>query len=162
MRIGNLILIVSITLIIVSILGLSKSVYNSYKIDKTNYKAIYNYVNNIDKTTYDGVLEIPVIDLKTGIVTNVDNGLIFVTDKLIAGHSGNCDACYFNSLDKLEIGDNVYLYKDKEYRYKVDEIREVDKDNVHIRGDLSLVTCLKRDKDRRLLINLRLINVLDV
>ena len=157
MRIGNIILTVSILIIVLSILGLSKSVYDSYKIDKTNYKAIYNYVNNIDKTTYEGVLEIPTIDLKAGIITNVDEGLIFVTDKLIAGHSGNCDACYFDSLDKLEIGDNVYLYKDREYRYKVDEIREVDKDNVHIKGDLSLITCLKSDRERRLLISLRLI-----
>lgn len=157
MRIGNLILTVSILGIMICILGLSKSVYDSYTIEKNHYKAIYNYVNNIDKTTYDGVLEIPGINLKTGIVSNVDEGLIFVTDKLIAGHSGNCDACYFDSLDQLEIGDNVYLYKDQEYQYKVDEIREVDKDNVHIKGDLSLVTCLKKDRERRLLINLRLI-----
>ena len=57
----------------------------------------------------------------------------------------------------VEIGDNVYLYKDQMYEYKVDVIREVDMDNVHISGDLSLVTCVKSDKTRRLLISLRAI-----
>lgn len=157
MHIGKIVLSVSVILIITTILGLSKSVYDSYTIDNKEYKDVYNYINNIDKTTYNGVLEIPNLNVKTGIVDDVDKGLIFVTDKLIAGHSGNCKACYFDDLDKLEIGDNVYLYTDQMYQYKVDMIREVDMDNVHINGDLSLVTCVKSDRTRRLLISLRLI-----
>lgn len=157
MHIGKIFLFTSICVIIISIILLSKSVYDSYEIDKKEYKNIYNYVNNIDKSNYEGVLEIPAINLKVGIVNNVDKGLVFVTDKLIAGHSGNCSVCYFDDLDKLEIGDNVFLYKDKTYKYKVDNIREVDKDNVHISGDLNLVTCKKSNKNRRLVIILRAI-----
>lgn len=157
MYIGKILLSVSVVSIVIIILNLSKSVYDSYTIDSKEYKDVYNYINNIDKTTYNGVLEIPNINVKTGIVDNVDKGLVFVTEKLIAGHSGNCKTCYFDDLDQLEIGDNVYLYKDQMYEYKVDVIREVDMDNVHISGDLSLVTCVKSDKTRRLLISLRAI-----
>lgn len=155
MRIGKILLVTSVGLIITCILVLSKDVYEDYKIETNNSKNIYNYINNVDKTNYDGVLEIPSINLKTGIVSSVDEGIVFVTDKLIAGHSGNCSYCYFDSLDKLDIGDNVYLYKDIKYTYKVDMIKEVDKNNVHISGDLDLITCIKSNKNRRLLIILR-------
>ena len=83
---------------------------------------------------------------------------MFVNDRLIAGHSGNCKVCYFDDLDKLELGDNVYLYQDKEIEYKVDNIKEVDKNRVYINGDLNLITCNKHDKDRRLIISLIKIN----
>lgn len=155
MRIGKIFVSISILAIVVAIILLSKSVYDSYKIETNNYDAIYNYVNNIDKSNFNGVLEIPAINLKTGIVSDVDKGLIFVNDKLIAGHSGNCKTCYFDNLDKLEIGDNVFLYLDYELQYKVDGIKEVDKNHVYINGDLNLITCKKDDKNRRLLISLR-------
>lgn len=155
MRIGKIFVSISILSIVVAIILLSKSVYDSYKIETNNYDAIYNYVNNIDKSNFNGVLEIPAINLKTGIVSDVDKGLIFVNDKLIAGHSGNCKSCYFDNLDKLEIGDNVFLYLDYELQYKVDSIKEVDKNHVYINGDLNLITCKKDDKNRRLLISLR-------
>lgn len=155
MRIGKIFASISILAIVVAIILLSKSVYDSYKIETNNYDAIYNYVNNIDKSIFNGVLEIPAINLKTGIVSDVDKGLIFVNDKLIAGHSGNCKTCYFDNLDKLEIGDNVFLYLDYELQYKVDSIKEVDKNHVYINGDLNLITCKKDDKNRRLLISLR-------
>ena len=155
MRIGKIFVSISILSIVVAIILLSKSVYDSYKIETNNYDAIYNYVNNIDKSDFNGVLEIPAIRLKTGIVSDVDKGIIFVNDKLIAGHSGNCKTCYFDNLDKLEIGDNVFLYLDYELQYKVDSIKEVDKNHVYINGDLNLITCKKDDKNRRLLISLR-------
>ena len=155
MRIGKIFVSISILAIVVAIILLSKSVYDSYKIETNKYDAIYNYVNNIDKSNFNGVLEIPAINLKTGIVSDVDKGLIFVNDKLIAGHSGNCKTCYFDNLDKLEIGDNVFLYLDYELQYKVDSIKEVDKNHVYINGDLNLITCKKDDKNRRLLISLR-------
>lgn len=155
MRIGKIFVSISILAIVVAIILLSKSVYDSYQIETSNYDAIYNYVNNIDKSNFNGVLEIPAINLKTGIVSDVDKGLIFVNDKLIAGHSGNCKTCYFDNLDKLEIGDNVFLYLDYELQYKVDSIKEVDKNHVYINGDLNLITCKKDDKNRRLLISLR-------
>lgn len=155
MRIGKIFVSISILAIVVAIILLSKSVYDSYKIETNNYDAIYNYVNNIDKSNFNGVLEIPAINLKTGIVSDVDKGLMFVNDKLIAGHSGNCKTCYFDNLDKLEIGDNVFLYLDYELQYKVDSIKEVDKNHVYINGDLNLITCKKDDKNRRLLISLR-------
>ena len=155
MRIGKIFVSISILAIVVAIILLSKSVYDWYKIETNNYDAIYNYVNNIDKSNFNGVLEIPAINLKTGIVSDVDKGLIFVNDKLIAGHSGNCKTCYFDNLDKLEIGDNVFLYLDYELQYKVDSIKEVDKNHVYINGDLNLITCKKDDKNRRLLISLR-------
>lgn len=141
--------------IVFAIVFLSKSVYDDY-IYATKHDAVYNYIHKIEDedTKLNGVLEIPSIHLKTGIVSNVDEGLVFVNDRLIAGHSGNCKVCYFDDLDKLELGDNVYLYIEKEVEYKVDSIKEVDKTRVYINGDLNLITCKKDDKDRRLLISL--------
>ena len=156
MRIGKILIIFSFIGIIITITILSKSVYDDY-VYANKYDVVYNYINKIDTEEtkkLSGVLEIPSINLKTGIVSNVDEGLVFVTDKLIAGHSGNCKVCYFDNLDKLELGDNVYLYIDEENEYKVDSIKEVDKSRVYINGDFNLITCKKTDKDRRLLISL--------
>lgn len=149
------VLFILIVSIIITIISLSKSVYDSYQVSLKDYKDVYNYVNNIDKTKLNGVLEIPSLNIKTGIVSDVDEGLIFVNDRLIAGHSGNCKVCYFDTLDKIEIGDNVYLYLENEQEYKVDSIKEMDKEHVYINGDLNLITCKKSDKNRRLLISLR-------
>ena len=156
MRIGKILIVFSFVGITLAITLLSKSVYDDY-VYASRYDVVYNYINKIeteDTKKLNGVLEIPSIHLKTGIVSNVDEGLVFVTDKLIAGHSGNCKVCYFDNLDKLELGDNVYLYIEKETEYKVDSIKEVDKTRVYINGDLNLITCKKTDKDRRLLISL--------
>lgn len=156
MHIGKTLIVFSFIGIIITIALLSKSLYDDY-VYANKYDVVYNYINKIDnKETKKlaGVLEIPSIHLKTGIVSDVDEGLVFVTDKLIAGHSGNCKVCYFDNLDKLELGDNVYLYIDNETEYKVDSIKEVDKQRVYINGDLNLITCKKNDKDRRLLISL--------
>ena len=156
MHIGKILIVFSFIVIIITITILSKSVYDDY-IYANKYDVVYNYINKIDTEEtkkLNGVLKIPSINLKTGIVSNVDEGLVFVTDKLIAGHSGNCKVCYFDDLDKLELGDNVYLYIDEETEYKVDSIKEVDKSRVYINGDLNLITCKKTDRDRRLLISL--------
>ena len=156
MHIGKILIVFSFISIILAITLLSKSVYDDY-VYANKYDVVYNYINKIeteDTKKLNGVLEIPSIHLKTGIVSNVDEGLVFVTDRLIAGHSGNCKGCYFDNLDKLELGDNVYLYIDKETEYKVDSIKEVDKTRVYINGDLNLITCKKSDRDRRLLISL--------
>ena len=156
MHIGKILIVFSFISIIISITLLSKSVYDDY-VYANKYDVVYNYINKIDTEDtkkLNGVLEIPSIHLKTGIVSNVDEGLVFVTDRLIAGHSGNCKVCYFDNLDKLELGDNVYLYIDGETEYKVDSIKEVDKNHVYINGDLNLITCKKTDNDRRLLISL--------
>ena len=156
MHIGKILIVFSFISIILAITLLSKSVYDDY-VYANKYDVVYNYINKIeteDTKKLNGVLEIPSIHLKTGIVSNVDEGLVFVTDRLIAGHSGNCKVCYFDNLDKLEFGDNVYLYIDKETEYKVDSIKEVDKTRVYINGDLNLITCKKSDRDRRLLISL--------
>lgn len=153
MHIGKILILFSFGSIIFAIFYLSKSVYDDY-IEANRYDDVYNFINNTKETNYKAVLEIPSINLKTGIVDNVDQGLVFVNDKLIAGHSGNCKVCYFDDLDKLELGDNVYLYQDKEVEYKVDSIKEVDKNRVYINGDMNLITCNKQDKDRRLIISL--------
>lgn len=149
------ILIISIIIIVLSIFYLSFDVYESYQVSINNYDDINNYINNKDKTKLEGVLEIPTINLKAGIVRNVDDGIIFVNEKLIAGHSGNCKVCYFDNLDNLTVGDNVYLYLDSVVEYKVESIKEMDKNHVYINSDLSLITCKKSDKNRRLLIGLR-------
>ena len=118
MHIGKILIIFSFISIITTIIFLSKSVYSDY-IEITKYDDVYNYINNTKKTNLDGVLEIPSINLKVGIVDNVDKGLVFVNDRLIAGHSGNCKVCYFDDLDKFmdylfnKSKDKLYLFEKK-------------------------------------------------
>ena len=102
MHIGKILIVFSFISIILAITLLSKSVYDDY-VYANKYDVVYNYINKIDTEEtkkLSGVLVIPSIHLKTGIVSNVDEGLVFVTDRLIAGHSGNCKVCYFDNLDK--------------------------------------------------------------
>ena len=96
MHIGKILIIISVITIIFLITILSKSVYSDY-IEARKYDDVYNYINNKENTDLLGVLEIPSINLKTGIKDNVDKGLAFVNDNLIAGHSGNCKVCYFDN-----------------------------------------------------------------
>lgn len=121
------------------------------------------------------ILEIPKINLKLEVVKandnfeNLDNNLVYYNhfnpdDKIIIfGHSGVGFGTYFNRLDELNSNDKAYLIIDgKKYYYYVNDVYEVSKNATYILKNeydskkLLLVTCVKGDKNKRLVVELSL------
>ena len=148
-------LLVSISIILMAIgisLSITSTSINLYT-EAKKYIGINNYLNN-KQSSYLYVLEIPSINLKQGIGTNINKELIMINNNIIAGHSGHCKMCFFNKLDQIEIGDIVYLYTPYKKIYYVSKINIYDKDKIIINNELNLVTCLKLDSTKRLVIGL--------
>lgn len=166
----------STSLIIISslfvIIGFSIKIEDNYKkyiINKEEMKNISNYLEHNDYKDYICVLEIPKIDLKRGIKNNknVDNGIAILDinkfnngDIILLSHSGNCDICYFNRLDELNINDEIYTYKDNiKYIYKIDSIEEKIKNTFKL-GDsinsVTLITCKKNTDNIQIIIKSKL------
>lgn len=101
--------------------------------------------NNVDKN---------ITILNESIEPNKTNSIMF-----IAAHSGTGKLAYFKDLDKLEINDEIILiYKNKEYKYKVKEIYEENKNGyIHVKKEnkkqLILTTCSPTKDDKQLIIN---------
>ena len=131
--------------------------YKKYKVDKEEMKSIGNYIENNDKSDYISVLEIPKISLKRGIKNNknVDNDIAILDDDkfnngdiILLSHSGNCDICYFNRLDELNINDEIYIYNDNiKYIYRIDSIEEKIKNTFKLEDSINSVTLITCKKD---------------
>lgn len=153
MHIKNTIIIFSLLLIITGIILISTKKICIVLEEKIKKEDIQNYIE-VKNNKYKSVIEIPKINLKEGIGNSLNSGLIYKYDNLIAGHSGNCDYCYFNNLDKLELGDLVIIYVPDKIIYYVSEIYNISKYKVKLDNNLYLITCSKTDKNNRLLIKL--------
>lgn len=149
-------------LLIENILGQQHSIPNN------------NFIYVEDKEeAYVAFLKIPKIGLEQPLYENgnIDKNIIFIEGSdmptvkngnvIIAGHSGASEVSYFRYLSKLNLGDIVYLeYKDKNYKYKIDNRYLVKKTgNVEIVRDnnvnsLTLITCYGKDKQLVLVANL--------
>ena len=96
------------------------------------------------KVNYIAVLKIPKIGLERGLVdpnsylNNVNYNLEWLDGSsmpdeekgnvIIAGHSGSSRISYFRKLDRLELGDDIYIiYNGKTYNYKVVDIYDIEK-----------------------------------
>lgn len=129
--------------------------------ETTTSKIDYNYI---------GVLEIPSISLKRGLVSpdsyynnvnyniqiiehstmpDIDNGNL-----ILAGHNGASYISFFKNLYKLSPDDKIYIYYDGyKYEYTLNNIYDTPKDgNIEIYRDhkkttLTLITCKKNTKD---------------
>ena len=119
-----------------------------------------------NKSNYIGVLEIPRINLKKGLVdinskyNNVDKNIQVLSSDIsniendtiiLAAHSGNGYKAFFKNLDKLVIGDIAHIYYNRnKYRYVVSKIyTEVKDGNIEISDNsnlLVLTTCFGKDK----------------
>lgn len=127
------------------------------------------------KYDYISVLEIPIIDLKQGIVdinsiyNNIEYNIKIIdgsnmpdiegTNLILAAHSGTSSISYFKNLDKLKISDFVYVYYNKrKYIYQIDNIYEEIKDgNISINKNskdtiLVLTTCNPNDNGYQIII----------
>ena len=100
---------------------------------------------------------------KNSKLNNIDENVMIMNESdypdkenstvIIGAHSGVGEKAYFKDFDKLEIGDTVTLkYKDKDYVYKITNIKKDDKDgkisiNYNEKGNrLILYTCYPHDK----------------
>lgn len=122
-------------------------------------------VNQTSKIEYVGVLTIPKINLKRGLVNpnsylnDVKYNVQFLDESampdelygnvILAAHSGNARVSYFKDLDKLDIEDEVVIdYNNKSYVYTVVNKYEVEKTGkVNIvrnrtSNTLTLITCI--------------------
>ena len=134
---------------------------NSPKKTTTSNKVDYNYI---------GVLEIPSISLKRGLVSpdsrynNVNYNIQIIEHStmpdvingnlILASHNGASYISFFKNLHKLNINDMVYIYyQGYKYEYTLDNIYDTQKDGkVEIFRDpkktaLTLITCKKNTKD---------------
>ena len=114
---------------------------------------------------YIGILEIPKIKLKRGLVdknsssNNVNKNIYTVKETtypderinshiILAAHSGNSYVSFFNNLKKLDMKDQVYLYyKGTKYVYEVCnryEIKKTGKAELKLTNtsDITLITCI--------------------
>lgn len=126
---------------------------------------------------YDGgqMIEIPRINLFLNVekaddnFQNLDESLVYYkyfnpdNKIIIFGHSGVGFGTYFNRLDELNINDIAYLIiNGKKYYYYVNDVYEVSKNATYILKNeydskkLLLVTCVKGDKNKRLVVELSL------
>lgn len=116
------------------------------------------------KINYIAVLKIPKINLERGLVdpnsylNNVNYNLEILDESampdqkngnvIIAGHSGNARISFFRNLNKLVIGDEVFIdYKNNTYKYKVVDIYDIEKTGTaeiirnKNKSTLTLITC---------------------
>lgn len=115
------------------------------------------YKNSSEKISYAGVLEIPSIHLKRGFVSKgssqnkVSRNITILKESsmpdaengnfILAAHSGTAAISYFKNLEKVKIGDLVYVtYRDKKYTYQIDHQYRVPKT-----GELNIY----RDRSKR-------------
>ena len=116
------------------------------------------------KINYIAVLKIPKINLERGLVdpnsylNNVNYNLEILNGSnmpdikngnlIIAGHSGSARISFFRNLDKLVLGDEIYIdYKNNTYKYKVVDLYDIEKTGTaeiirdKYKSTLTLITC---------------------
>ena len=121
--------------------------------------------NEVKEENYIGILEIPKINLKKGLVdknsssNNVDKNIYTLKETtlpdeqlnshiILAAHSGNSYITYFKNLKKLDMKDKVYFYyKNVKYIYEISNKYEIDKTGttelkITNKSDITLITCI--------------------
>lgn len=110
-----------------------------------------------EKVSYEGILEIPSIHLKRGFVSKgssqnkVSRNITILKESsmpnvekgnfILAAHSGTAASSYFKNLEKVKVGDFVYVtYRGKKYTYQIDHQYRVPKT-----GELNIY----RDRSKR-------------
>ena len=115
-------------------------IYATINIDKIKlYRPIYKYKSKLNK-----------VDINIELLKESNNPKLEYGNIILASHNGNNKNSYFKHLDKLEKGDIIKIkYKNITYKYKLDNIYEVEKNNkINIKRDmyqntLTLITCKK-------------------
>lgn len=187
-RKNKLLLIIGFSLISFSIAMIIAKFYADYKVscsERQNVDTFFeekvdapsnesntlkdNYKENIGRFDYIGVLEIPKINLKRGLVdknnlyNNVNKNIEIIKEAdmpdvingnfILAAHSGTSAIAYFNKLSLLEKSDLIYVYyNDVKHTYIVDKLYEINKKgsmSIQRTGNnstITLITCKTNEK----------------
>lgn len=168
------------------LLGISYNIYNHYQqkkqdsVDNEKVEEFFEIKEEKDSNeevsvetptvkeetdNYIGVLEIPKINLKKGIVdktsasNNVNKNIYTLKETILpdeqinshiilAGHSGNSYISFFKNLKKLDMKDKInFYYKGVKYIYEVSNRYEIEKTGttdlkITNKSDITLITCI--------------------
>ena len=124
----------------------SRKIYATINIDKIKlYRPIYKYKSKLNK-----------VDINIELLKESNNPKLKYGNIILASHNGNNKNSYFKHLDKLEKGDIIKIkYNNITYKYKLDNIYEVEKNNkINIKRDmyqntLTLITCKKNTTNKQ-------------
>ena len=150
-----------------------------YKDFNVNGESKVSYVLDTSIPYSDKImLDIPKIKLKEYVkkalddFSNLDNSLVYykefdINDKIVIfGHSGMSYGSYFNRINELKKQDLSYIYfKGKVYEYEVTNISTISKYSTYVLNKeknskkLVFITCDKKNKDKRLMVELYLKNI---
>lgn len=146
---------------------------------------IQNETNNQSKNKnkqleYTAVLEIPKINLKRGVVDStknfssinyaisVDSNSNYPDDNgnfILYAHSGNSNIAFFHNINKLEKGDNIYVYYGGiKYYYKIIRKYNIEKTGkakvIDLKDDkyITLITCNQQRNNYQIVIEGKIVN----
>lgn len=162
-------------IIILAVCLLVKECLLCISLSNKNCKKVESYFKSGSSVRYedDMVIEIPKINLKNAVVKSssdfkeLNESLVYYKNNdynkkiVVFGHSGMGYGTYFNRLDDLNKNDFLYLYtKGKKITYEVEDTYTINEDDLRIlkeekNKELYLVTCLKSNKNMRLVLKLR-------
>ncbi len=151
--------------------------YNTQVNEKDKTQTVLNNRNN---ENYVAVIEIPVINLKTGIVKSdwsfysMNRAVsIYPTSKMpneqnsnfiLFAHNGNTVVSFFKNIYKLKKNDDIYVYyKSKKYHYLVTNNKEISMSNStpvmqnKSTSTITLITCKNNNDNYRVVIEGELI-----
>lgn len=191
---NKIILLIGVFLIIFSIFLISLDIYKSTKKEVEEVKMVDDFFieeehseKNIPQEqpkeednkkssspsyNYIAILEIPIIDLKRGLVdynsryNNVKYNIQIIehsqmpnvenSNLILAGHNGTSGVSFFRNLYKLKEDSLIYIYYDGiKYIYKLNNSYDTSKDGkVEIvrnryKNTITLITCKRGTKDKQ-------------
>lgn len=148
--------------------------------EPTNVEHEKPNTQNNSNIAYTAVLEIPKINLKSGVVDStknfksinyaisVDNSSNYPNEKgnfILYSHSGNSSIAFFNRLYKLEINDEIYVYYNGvKYHYSIINKYDIEKTGkakvINLKDDryITLITCNQNKKGYQIVIEGKLVD----
>lgn len=159
-------------ILILSIMILAKEIFTIILYKYDNIKEINSYYNNETSFNYKSnmILKIPSINLEMVVkkaaedFNNLDKNLVYYKNNdykkkiIIFGHSGMGVGTYFNKIDELENNNKAYIYIDKfKITYNFNKKYLISDTDINILNSdedktLLLITCDKKNKDKRLVV----------
>lgn len=144
------------------------SIINEIPIEEKNDETKTENESNKRSINYTAILEIPTINLKQGVVDSTKNfssiNYAISVDKnsnypnelgnfILYAHSGNSYISYFRKLNKVNIGDDIYVYYNGvKYHYAIVnkyDIEKTGKAKVISRKDDKYITLITCNQDRK-------------
>ena len=108
---------------------------------------------NLNRGFYDKKSKLNKVSKNIQVLDESDMPDIEFGNVILAAHSGNSSVSFFKNLSKLKINDYAFIYyKNKEYKYSLKRIYEIEKNGTAIikrdinKNTLTLITCKSKTK----------------